>query len=112
MVAVLFVGGPKDGEVHEIQTMSNSTLPPEEIALASTVSYEVMAKIARGEDVPDEKMPVTYFTYVRKVSPLDDGPVWMYVPKDEHWRDPLDEYQAHDEPTLTMNDFWREEMER
>lgn len=63
-VEVTFMGGPADGLFRMVQ----GDPPPAELTFQTP---------------PDLRLgtPPREFTYVRQVSELDDGPLWVYVPK-------------------------------
>lgn len=62
---VTFMGGPANGEIRYVP----GDEPPKEFTFQTAPNL-------RLETPPGE------FTYVCQVSTMDDGPLWVYVPKD------------------------------
>ncbi len=75
MSKALMVGGPANGAT---LPFSDDDEPPEEL----NVSY------LSQEDLTEGAPMTRQFRYVRRVNPLDDGPVWMYVPAPEYADEP------------------------
>ena len=112
-----FVGGPLDGQVRRMERVSMGPLRHLPLECCIRVAApRLLYAIARGETVPeDEAKAVVHFRYVRKASPLDEGPIWLYVPAPEFADapDPLDpetdptEYERLARDPLTVEDILR-----
>lgn len=66
---VAFMGGPADGLVRVVQGEGDQ--PPNALTFPVTPATW--------------DQPVGEFTYIRQVSQMDEGPLWIYVPTERGW---------------------------
>lgn len=72
MATASFMGGPADNSWREFP----GDEPPPEVTVMMSPAIRFMAGLA------DELVPIGSVRYIRQVSQLDDGPLWVYVPDD------------------------------